>query len=227
MSTYLVINLLIIFFPLLLSFDKKVAFYKNYKSVFTSTFTVGIIYIIWDSIAVLRGDWNFNREYVYGLTIFNLPFEEILFFITVSYSCIFIYEVLKNYLVNKELIINNIIFYLFILIFLVAAIIFNSQYYTFTVLLFSAGFLIISFVFYKRILKSKIFWLTILISYLPFFIVNYFLTSLPVVSYSSNAIWGIRITTIPVEDFFYSFSMISFWILTFETSKKLFRRNKI
>jgi lycopene cyclase domain-containing protein len=215
MNTYLIINLLIIIFPLALSFDKKVAYYKNIKPIIVSTIFIGAIYIIWDSVAVSRGDWSFNQIFVTGYNLFNLPVEEILFFITVPYSCIFIYEVIRSYFQEKELNLNRYIIIFFIIFFTGLAVIFNSQYYTFTVLLFSAVFLILALSFYRSILKSRVYWTTILISYLPFLIVNYFLTSLPVVVYNKKAIWGIRVITIPLEDFLYSYSLISFWLIVY------------
>lgn len=220
MSTYLLINLLIILFPLLLSFDKKTAYYKNLAHVFISIITVGTIFLIWDSIAVTRGDWYFNPDFVESLRLFHLPLEEILFFFTVPYSCIFIYEVLKNSVKEKEFKVHYSITLFAALTFITAAFIFINQYYTFTVLLFCAVFLITASLGFKSILRSKIYWLTILISYFPFLLVNYLLTSIPVVVYNENAIWGFRFITIPVEDFFYSYSMISFWLLIYRISRK-------
>ena len=215
MSAYLIINLLIIIFPLILSFDKKVGYYKNIGTVIFSILVVGLIYIVWDIIAVSRGDWSFNLDFVNGIYVLNLPLEEILFFITVPYSCIFIYEVIKSYFGKKKLIINYTLIKAVIIIFTGLAIYFSRQYYTFTVLLFSAVFLLLALTFYRSILHSKTYWLTILVSYIPFFIVNYLLTSLPVVEYNEKAIWGIRIITIPVEDFLYSYSLISLWLMVY------------
>ncbi|HET9916194.1 MAG TPA: lycopene cyclase domain-containing protein, partial [Candidatus Binatia bacterium] len=50
---------------------------------------------------------------------------------------------------------------------------------------------------------------------IPFAIVNTILTALPVVRYSSSAIWGVRLGTIPVEDFFYNYSLLSFYLLSY------------
>ena len=221
MSTYLVINLLIILLPLLLSFDKKTAYYKNIFPVIISIIVVGTAFLIWDSVAVARGDWSFNSEYVGGIHIFNLPLEEVLFFVTVPYSCIFIYEVLRNYITEKEVKVGNGVIIFFVLVFIISAVIFSDQYYTFTVLLFSSFFLLTGLFKFNNLLKSKIYWLTILLSYIPFLVVNYVLTSLPVVEYNDKAIWGYRFITIPVEDFFYSFSMISFWILIYRIAGKI------
>ncbi len=225
MSTYLLINFFIILFPLLLSFDKKTAYYKNLIQVFISVVIVGTAFLIWDSIAVVRGDWSFNREFLTGIYFFNLPLEEVLFFITVPYSCIFIYEVLRNYVSEKKLRVGNSVIIFIALIIIVLAFIFRDQYYTFTVLLFSAFFLLTGLFRFNFLLRSKIYWLTILLSYIPFLVVNYLLTSLPVVEYNDSAIWGYRFITIPVEDFFYSYSMISFWILFYIIAGKITGNN--
>ena len=220
MSTYLLINLLTIIFPLILSFDKKVAYYKNILPVSISILIVGTVYIFWDSIAVKRGDWSFNPDFVTNISLFGLPVDEILFFVTVPYSCIFIYEVIKNYSNEKIFGSGKIIISLLTLILITLAFIYQDQYYTFTVLLFTISFFIVALFFFSSLLKSRVYWFTIIISYLPFIIVNYFLTSLPVVEYNNKAILGIRIITIPMEDFFYSYSLISFWILVYLKSRK-------
>ena len=53
---------------------------------------VGGVYIYWDVLATERGDWAFNDSYILGIRFFGLPLEEILFFVTVPYAMIFLYE---------------------------------------------------------------------------------------------------------------------------------------
>jgi lycopene cyclase domain-containing protein len=77
---------------------------------------------------------------------------------------------------------------------------------------------------FDKLINSRNFWITIFITYIPFLIVNYILTSVPIVTYNSEAFWNIRITTIPLEDFIYSFSMIALWILFYELGKTLLRK---
>ncbi|MEJ5262936.1 MAG: lycopene cyclase domain-containing protein [Ignavibacterium sp.] len=218
MSTYLIINILIILFPLILSFEKNLTYYKKIPKLIFSILIVSTAYIIWDVFATKRGDWAFNPEHLLGIYFFGLPLEEILFFITVPYSCVFIYETVKFYVKEKELRINKNLFWFVALLFLVIAVVFNYQHYTFTVTIFTAIFFILAILIKPRLLNSYQFWLTMLISFLPFLIVNYFLTSIPVVTYNDAAFFGRRFITIPLEDFLYSFSMISLWILFYEIS---------
>lgn len=227
MSEYLLLNIFIIIVPLILTFEKKIQFYKKLPALLVSIVLVGGGYIVWDTIATWRGDWAFNPKYLIGVNFLNLPLEEILFFITVPYSTIFLYETGKLYLKEKEIKINKIIFILLSAVLLVTALINSGQYYTFTVLVFSSAFILLNlFSSVGRLLQSKIYWLWIAFTYIPFFVANYILTSLPIVTYSPDAIWGLRVTTIPVEDFFYSFSMLSFYLFVYLLAEEKWLKRK-
>lgn len=220
MSTYLLINIAIIFFPLILSFDKNLKFYKKVPYVLQSVAFISTAYIVWDVIATKRGDWAFNPEHLIGINILGLPIEEILFFFTVPYSCIFIYETVCFYIKETKLNFNGKLFLIPAILIIILGIIFYDQNYTFTVSIFVGAFFIGAILFNESLLGSRNFWITILISFLPFLIVNYFLTSIPVVTYNDNAFSGKRFITIPYEDFLYSFSMISLWILFYVLAKE-------
>lgn len=220
MSTYLLINILIIFFPLILSFDKNLKFYKKVPYVLQSIAFISTAYIIWDVIATKRGDWAFSPEHLIGFYILGLPLEEILFFITVPYACIFIFETVSFYVKEKKLNFNKKLSIIPAVLLIILGIIFYDQNYTFTVSIFAAAFFIGAVLFNESLLGSRNFWITMLISFLPFLIVNYFLTSIPVVTYNDASFSGKRFITIPYEDFLYSFSMISLWILFYELAKE-------
>src|SRR5688572_25331807 len=97
MYIYLYLNLFTIFFPFILSFDKRVAFYKTWPALLPAIFLNAAIFIPWDIYFMQRGIWGFNPEYLLGINLFGLPLEEVLFFITVPYACVFIYVCLNVY----------------------------------------------------------------------------------------------------------------------------------
>ncbi len=227
MSEYLIINILIVIAPLVMSFEKKLHFYNNYNSLAVTILFVGFPFLTWDIIAAGRGDWLFNYKYVSGLFFFGLPIEEILFFITVPYSIIFLYETLNFYLKPNLISLNNKYFILPSLLCFISSAFFYRQNYTFMVLLF-LGYVFLIFGFSKlNFTKNKYFFYFILFSFVPFFIVNYFLTSLPVVQYNPEAIWGIRIITIPLEDFFYSLSLILSYLFTYSFIKTKWKSSEL
>lgn len=223
MYTYLIINISIILIPLILSFDKKVAFYRKFRNYLFSVSIVSTFFILWDFLAVDRGDWSFNPDYITGYKILNLPVEEILFFITVPYSCIFIYETLLSYFEQKHFNLNKYLLLIPITLFLLTGTLFINQPYTATVILVCSVIFIVQAALNPDFLRSNLFWAAIGISFIPFLIFNYLLTSLPVVKYNPEAIWNLRFTTIPLEDFFYSFAMIYLYISLYQFSKKFIK----
>ena len=212
MSLYLWLNVLSFAGPFLLSFDKKVHFYTHWKTLFPAILIVGAGFIAWDIYFTENGIWGFNPDYLSGITIVNLPIEECLFFFTVPYACVFIYEVMKAYFPNFR---PAQFAYWFSLMFTITAVslalIYSQNWYTFYALL-GAGLLnwIIYFGWTPK--WYPYFVISFIITMIPFLIVNGVLTGAatpePVVWYNENHIMGPRIVTIPVEDIFYNFFML-------------------
>jgi lycopene cyclase domain-containing protein len=215
MSLYLLLDLLVIAFPFLLSFDRKVAFYRRWPATAASILLVGTVYIVWDVFATLRGDWSFSEAHTGALRIAGLPLEEILFFITVPYACIFILEVVRAYFPDRQFSFSRGWLALLGAALLLAGLIFYRRPYTLTVFSVTAAFFFLGGLIGRRELGRRSFWLALAISYVPFLIANGVLTGVPVVLYGEGHILGIRVGTIPLEDFFYSFSMLGFNYLVF------------
>jgi lycopene cyclase domain-containing protein len=218
---YLILDFLIILFPLLFTFKWKFKYYKFFKPLAASILIVGLSYIVWDILVTWRGDWWFEEEFLIGVELFGLPIEEILFFIVVPFACIFIYENLVYFIKDKKLPFNKW-FYLSIAgIFIIIGIIFRNQDYTILSMFSCALFFILTSTLYPDILKSRNYLFYIILSFIPFIIFNYFLISFIVVGYNLEAIWGGygawngRFITIPFEDFFYNYSMLSFYLLVY------------
>jgi lycopene cyclase domain-containing protein len=222
MYTYLLLNIFTIVIPLALSFDKKVQFWKKWKFLFPAIFITLIFFIIWDHYFTKAEIWGFNPEYLVGIWILELPLEEWLFFITVPYACVFIYESLNAYLKKDifQTFARFITLPLAILI-IIIAVVFNNQVYTFYNFLFSGLFIILHWLLFRYKYLGK-FFQAYLVHLIPFVIVNGVLTSLPVVWYNNSENFSIRIGTIPVEDFIYSLLLLLMNITIYE-----FLRNKI
>ena len=221
MSLYLLLDLGILFFPLVLSFDKKVAYWRKWPAVFMSILIVGVVYVVWDIIVTEAGHWGFSEQYAGTFRILGLPIPEILFFVVVPYACLFIYEVVRAYFRERTVQFPRWLSFVFAAGFIVVAVIFGSNGYTAIVMSAMALFFLLCGLLFPSVLRSFHVWLYFLLSYIPFLLANGVLTALPVVSYGPQAIWGIRVYTIPLEDFFYSFSMLGFNLLVHLVFRKL------
>jgi lycopene cyclase domain-containing protein len=229
MSLYLWINVLSIAGPLLLSFDKKVHFYTHWKTLFPAILIIGSVFVAWDIYFTDIGVWGFNPDYLTGISFFNLPIEECLFFFTIPYSSVFIYEVVKAYFPKFR---PAKFSYFFSLIFTIAcfvlATIHYDNWYT-SVALYGAG--IVNWVVYYGFTPKwyPYFIVGFLITQIPFLIVNGVLTGIatedPVVWYNPEEIMGFRIFSIPVEDVFYNFLMLFSIVIIHEYLKNLWSQN--
>jgi lycopene cyclase domain-containing protein len=217
--TYLLINLAIISVPLCYTAHKRIGYYRQLPAVGFSILVVSSCYLVWDIFVTARGEWSFNSRYLTGIKIVNLPLEEILFFITVPYSCLFIYEALLQTTKNSCFKIPTAVVISVIVLLTAASILFYRQGYTMKALASCAFFIAAALALDRSLLKSKQYWLWLAVCYIPFLIFNSVLTALPVVEYNSAAIWGVRVGTIPLEDFFYNFSMLSFYVLFYRVMR--------
>ncbi|MFQ3619770.1 MAG: lycopene cyclase domain-containing protein [Spirochaetales bacterium] len=220
MNFYLWLNLISVALPFIFTFHPKIQFYREWKAVFPAIFITAIVYIFWDVLVTLRGDWSFNPEYAGHGVFWGLPVGEVLFFFCIPYACLFLYHGLKLPFKERMLPIPLILFKgVAIGCFVVA---FALYYKDYTLLAFlSCGlFLLITVKVKPDLLLSSSTWWFYLASYIGFVGVNGVLTALPVVLYAPKAIIGIRVFTIPLEDFFYNFSFLGFNLLLYQIFAK-------
>ncbi|MFZ9430536.1 MAG: lycopene cyclase domain-containing protein [Bacteroidia bacterium] len=217
--TYIILIAFTISGPFLLSFDKKVAFYKEWKYFLLSMLPTSLAYIVWDIIATRTAVWQFNKAFLLGPFIGELPLEEYLFFVVVPYACLFIYACLKAYFpkINKPRW-HNVYSAIVIVLCLVAQIIAPGHAYTWS----TFGLLGITFVtlqaikFTHHLSYLMAAWAVALI---PMAFVNGILTGNPVLIYDNAENLGIRIGTIPLEDFFYNLLYMTWMISLYEWYK--------
>jgi len=225
-SLYLLIDFFTIFVPIIFSFHPKINFYKNFKPFFISNILTASLFLIWDVIFTKIGVWSFNPDYVLGIYLYNLPIEEILFFVCIPFSCVFTYHCLNLFfLIQWKPKTENIFVLSFSTLLIIVGIYSYSKLYT-IVTFFSLGILLLVLKYYVKInwLAKLVIIYPILI--IPFFIVNGLLTGSgldqPVVKYNNMENLGIRLFTIPVEDVFYGFELILLNIFLYEYFKTKF-----
>ena len=185
--TYLFLMVVTIAGPIALSFDKKVAFYKNYRPFLISAGITSLIYIIWDILFTRNNIWKFNDTFILKYKLFNLPIEEYVFFIVVPYASLFIYECIKNYFPTLKT--GGTLTWKIILVFSFLMLLFNiSKLYT--IITFGLLGLIILFAF---IWNTKIFqtisnhlFAAWVVSLAPMSYVNGVLTSKPSLIYNDT-----------------------------------------
>ncbi|MGB0431852.1 MAG: lycopene cyclase domain-containing protein, partial [Bacteroidia bacterium] len=113
----------------------------------------------------------------------------------------------------------NLITYGIALLLLLTAIVYYDKAYTSITFSLLAAFLILQRVLFKNYIEHN-FYPAFLISILPFMLVNGVLTANPVVIYNNAENLGIRITTIPFEDFWYGMLLILMNVVIVELLRK-------
>lgn len=216
---YLLIDIGAVAVPFVFSYHHKIRFDKHFKAVFSAILSVAVVFILWDILYTKINVWGFNQEYLTKLYFFNLPIEEVLFFICIPYSCLFTYYVFRktfnnNISIDKLALIGKITG----LVQLLIGIYFSEKLYTSAAFGLSGAFLF-AVSFYKKEYLYH-FYISYIVLLIPFFIVNGILTGTgierEIVWYNNEENLSIRILTIPIEDFFYGMLLILSNIALFE-----------
>jgi lycopene cyclase domain-containing protein len=208
---YLWIDLAVIAPTLALSFDKHVAFYKQWPYVIPAILISALAFILWDIPFTEAGVWGFNPDYLVGIDFFGLPIEEHLFFICIPYSCIFLYECLRVYFpgFGKFNVGTTVWLGLAVLLGLFAMLNTDKSYTLINFLIGSVVLLLL--LIFKPDWRNR-FASFYLVALIPFLLVNGILTGAvttePIVWYNSEEILGIRLITIPLEDTVYCLSLL-------------------
>jgi lycopene cyclase domain-containing protein len=232
MYLYLILNIFIIGLPFILSFDKKVRFFRSWGPFLGSFLIVGTAFILWDVYATAEGHWSFNEDYLIGLKIMGLPLEEIMFFFTVPYACLFTHEALTHHIQERKVPFKAWPYVVTGLVLFIFGVAYWGQGYT-TIVLLQMGILTIVLPYVAPwILSSRVYWTFILITLGLFAFFNMILTAVPVVEYGPEHIWGGdglfngRFFTIPLEDFFYNISMLTWYLLAYLLIKRCVQKRK-
>lgn len=223
MSLYFVLLLASVAVPLVLSFDRRLQFYKKWPFILPAIFIVAAVYIAFDIWLTKLGVWGFNPRYLSGIFIFYLPIEEWLFFVVIAYASLFLHFSIVEYFPQAKL---NTTATKWVSVFLVlfsAAMLATNTGQAYTTYIFAKMAVVLLLALFLKSKSISAFYVTFLVILIPFIIVNGILTGSfiegEVVWYNNNENLGIRLFTIPIEDVAYAFSMLLLNLVVLERIK--------
>ena len=221
---YLLIDIGTILIPVVFSFHPKLRFDQQWRNFFPGLIWVGLFFIIWDIYFTKIGVWGFNPDYLTGWYIFNLPIEEILFFVCIPYACVFTYHCFNRLLPEGWLQAGTgWLTWLLLAGLTITWVLAFPRYYTNTT--FALMALCLIYVLVARPGWITAFYISYGVCIVPFFVVNGLLTGSwiesPIVWYNDAENLGFRLATIPVEDIFYGMLLIfmNVYFLEFYTER--------
>lgn len=226
--TYLLIDIGAFIVPFIFSFHPKIKFYQEWSAFWSGNFIITLLFLIWDIVYTKMGVWGFNEHYILGIKLFNLPIEEVLFFICIPYASIFTYHCFKLFYPKiLSFRVSGFSVILIITLFMVGVLNISKIYTSVTFILLA---LLVADFSIDGLKWMPAFYFMYVIILLPFFIVNGILTGTgidsPVVWYDNSENLGIRILTIPFEDIFYGMLLLLLNTFAFESFKKKHGKKK-
>ncbi|PZR15106.1 MAG: lycopene cyclase domain-containing protein [Flavobacterium psychrophilum] len=218
--TYLLINFLTIVVCFIFSFHPKIRFDKYFGAFIKTSVMVAMPFLIWDAWFTHAGVWWFSKEYTVGINLVGMPVEEWLFFICIPFSCVFTYFCLIKFfdLGWVERYTKLIVFMVLAISIAVLFAFYGRMYTTLTAVVTIVAIVYLYFIArYGSLGRSTLIYLILMFGFIP---VNGTLTGTglesPVVNYNPDEIIGLRILTIPIEDFAYGYVLFLMNVYIFE-----------
>lgn len=217
---YIIFNTAVLLPVIILSLIYDVKLHTKWRQFVWIFATVSIPFILWDVWAANNGHWLFSDIYILKYRIFGLPIEEILFFLTVPIAMVYVWLVIIKYIPNKKT--NKYIARLAVGTIGLASLIFavDNWQLGYTRSAGVVSFIVSLALMFNKIIYTSRFWIFQVIHAVLFLMFNTFLTALPVISYGVNSITGFRVGSIPIEDFLFSYILVSASIMVFTHKPK-------
>lgn len=175
---------------------------------------ISAFWIVFDTVSVARGWWSYNPACILGLTLFGLPLDEITLFIAVPLVSSILLCLLGMFVrgrVHVRTAKRILLVCAGVLLFCIAAQFHKER----TIISALAALLTIACLYRSRFITYRLFWCwnAVIIGY--YLVFNVTLTTLPVVTYNDAFMTGLRIGTVPIENFLYNVSMLNMFALAF------------
>jgi lycopene cyclase domain-containing protein len=220
---YLGLDILAILVPFVFSFHPRNHFYREWKYVAPAILVTMIAFVIWDQWFTATGVWGFNSIHLTGFHVYHLPIEEILFFVSVPYACLFVYDTI--WIVYPAPFRSPVVSGTTLVLIVFLAVVGMSSYdrwYTAATFI-TLAVLLIFLRYVRNVSWLGHFYIGYAVILIPFFVMNGILTGTglesPVVWYNNAENLDFRIGTIPAEDAFYGMLLILVNVALYEQFK--------
>ncbi|MBC8985999.1 lycopene cyclase domain-containing protein [Pedobacter sp. N36a] len=215
--TYLLLALGMLLIPILLLFVKKTSLNQTIKFAIPAVVITGLLFSFFTTLFVIFGAWVFNPTYLSGISLWLIPAEETLFYMTSCLAGIAIYQALnvffpENSLDKFSLSMSNLMLGICI------AMLFFAHLKWYSTVTFGFLFVLILYIEYVNKLRfSYWFYRAYLLSLMLFYIAYGVISLLPVISYKDTL--DLSVGYIPFESHFYFMGMLLLSIYLFERFK--------
>ncbi len=213
---YLLFNLIVLIGPIISQFNRQIKRIARWRLKLRTNGIVAVPFLIWDTL-VTGSHWQFNEAYTLDFRLFGLPIAEWLFFITVPFGCLLVWETLPHAKLSTSLRpLRHIRTGLYAALPIGIAVFSTGVQYTGLVIC-CFGLVALTDTLLKTDLlgQPKTYLYLALVAGL-ILVFNGYLTARPVVLYGEAFQSGYRILTIPIEDFGYGFALALFNAMLYE-----------
>ncbi len=216
---YLLFNLVVIVGPIVSHFSRQIRLVSRWRLKLLTSGIVMIPYIIWDAM-VAGSHWWFNEAYTLDFRLLGLPIEEWLFFITVPFGSLLVWETLPH--AEQKIRLESLRNIRTVLYAALPAGVWvfsmGKQYTGLVIFCFGLFGLLDTLLGVDLLLLPRTYlYLAIVLGLILIF--NGYLTARPIVLYGETYQMGYRIWTIPIEDFGYGFTLMLFNTMVYEKLK--------
>ncbi len=213
---YLLFNCIVLLGPVISQFNREIKHLSQWRLKLCTNGIIAIPFVIWDVI-VTGSHWRFNEAYTLDFRLLGLPIEEWLFFITVPFGCLLVWETLPRVKLSTQLRpLRHVRTVLYVALPIGIWIFSTGVQYTGLVLCCLGLVALADTLLKTGLLGQPKTYLFLAILAILILVFNGYLTARPVVLYGEAFQSGYRILRIPIEDFGYGFALVLFNAMLYE-----------
>ncbi len=229
---YLAVNLVVLSVPLAFSWYGPLRFVDRWREFLPACLAVAAGFIAWDVLFTAGGIWGFDDRFLLGPRLAGLPIEEWLFFVCIPYACVFTYHAFGTLQVPVPPVRTaRFLTVAALVLSVVLLVLYPGRAYT-AVTSGLLAVLLAVLLWFRPAWLGRL-WLTLAVVSVPFVLSNGVLTGLRFWTYpvlntapgeiAGRVVWydnahnmGIRLFSIPLDDFLYAALLIGLNVMVME-----------